>query len=134
MLPSPHSYGVGLLWIGVELWVNLFTMQIKQTQTDWRACGYPGFQRVSCIQSAVAPTQRQLHRAPSKSFNPPTAAPKPLNQIRPLAPSQVLWVSSTHRLGLSFCQVQQSTYRKHADALSDEFPTEAGHPDQIKTI
>lgn len=66
-------------------------MQIKQRQTDWSVCGDTSSQRVRWIHSAVATTQRQLHSASSKSFNPPADAPKPLNQIRPLAPSQDLW-------------------------------------------
>lgn len=78
------------------LWVNLFTMQIKQKQTDWRACGYTALSTFS----GFSLLWRRLHRALSKSFNPQIDAPEPLSQIRPLVPSQVIWASSTHRLSL----------------------------------
>lgn len=51
-------------------------------------------------QTSVAVIQRQLHQTLSKSFNPQNDAPKLLNQIKPLASSQVIWASSAHSVGL----------------------------------
>lgn len=86
-------------WIRVELWVNLFTMQIKQRQTDWRACGYQSLRVFSKFSLLWFRPKYNCIENRGKSFNPPTTAPKPLNQIRPLVLSQTLWAPNTHKQG-----------------------------------
>lgn len=64
------------------LWINPFSVQMERTQTlrAWTARTFSASRKFR-----MAAAQRQLHRVLSKSFNPTTASPKPLHQIRPLA-------------------------------------------------
>lgn len=66
------------------LWVNLFSVQMERTQMPraWTQHTFSASRKFN-----MAATQRQLHRVLRKSFNPTTASPKPLHQIRPLAPA-----------------------------------------------
>ena len=81
MLAGSRSYGVGRQWIGVELWVNLFTMQIKHSPTRWRAGGSAAFSVLS--ESWLRPKD---DRASSKSSDPPTATPESLYRITAISP------------------------------------------------